>query len=488
MPYTRACFGCGLSAALLLCASGLATPPLTIVFKNSSGLPDSQVYVGFLGSPDISATNIQTGAPIQQTAFADTHWYTLDQLPQGVSLTAFSGRIYIGYGTPWVFERAGYEPSPSSAADPNYLKRWDKVEFTYRGNASDVGDVTSIDYYGIRTAVKVFKNGTSGTLVKELKDATTQQALGALAALTTPANATVVMNGSDFVRIVGPSVLPDSPPSPYPSFTPYLTFLQGTYQPAHGGKFARIQGHFAGTGDPSTPEKQAQNYGFDATLSPSLELTLSGSGDLIGHHDIVITAAELNKPTGIYGANPFYTLDNGEPIKAPNDIYGWILGDLLAGFNTGAIGSTVVVNGTEVGQMNSQGWFALTEMFAALQPTNPGFYNVWANAMAPISDAYNFAYSDRFAHVVVPLDPAKVDTMEIEIGDGAVPNNCPCDLNHDGLVNDDDFVIFVAAYNLLDCTDPTMPAGCPADFNADQLVNDDDFVIFVPAYNALECP
>ncbi len=65
---------------------------------------------------------------------------------------------------------------------------------------------------------------------------------------------------------------------------------------------------------------------------------------------------------------------------------------------------------------------------------------------------------------------------------------CPCDVNFDRLVDDSDFVIFVGAYDTLDCADPSMPAGCPADFNSDGLVDDTDFVIFVGAYNELLCP
>lgn len=65
---------------------------------------------------------------------------------------------------------------------------------------------------------------------------------------------------------------------------------------------------------------------------------------------------------------------------------------------------------------------------------------------------------------------------------------CPCDLNHDGLVEDTDFTIFVAAYNILDCADPTMAAECPSDFNHDGIVEDEDFTIFVKAYNDLLCP
>ncbi len=69
-----------------------------------------------------------------------------------------------------------------------------------------------------------------------------------------------------------------------------------------------------------------------------------------------------------------------------------------------------------------------------------------------------------------------------------VANGCVGDLNHDGLVDDADFSIFVIAYNTLDCADPSMPAGCPADFNSDGVVDDADFVIFVPAYDNLLCP
>ena len=65
---------------------------------------------------------------------------------------------------------------------------------------------------------------------------------------------------------------------------------------------------------------------------------------------------------------------------------------------------------------------------------------------------------------------------------------CAGDLNADSLVDDADFVIFAAAYNILDCADPGMPAGCPADLNADTFVDDADFVLFASAYNELVCP
>lgn len=36
--------------------------------------------------------------------------------------------------------------------------------------------------------------------------------------------------------------------------------------------------------------------------------------------------------------------------------------------------------------------------------------------------------------------------------------------------------------------DHAMPFGCPADFTYDEVVNDADFVVFLAAYNGLVCP
>lgn len=77
---------------------------------------------------------------------------------------------------------------------------------------------------------------------------------------------------------------------------------------------------------------------------------------------------------------------------------------------------------------------------------------------------------------------------KIATGFWAAAKQCPADLNADGFVDDTDFVLFAAAYDLLLCSDPAMPAGCPADLNGDTLVEDSDFVVFANAYNELICP
>ena len=94
------------------------------------------------------------------------------------------------------------------------------------------------------------------------------------------------------------------------------------------------------------------------------------------------------------------------------------------------------------------------------------------------------------------LDPFDAAPSEVVVGSLRLfrstactpPPSCRADLTCDSTVDDADFVIFAAAYNILDCLDPAMPARCPADLNGDSAVDDDDFVIFLAAYNTLLCP
>lgn len=67
-------------------------------------------------------------------------------------------------------------------------------------------------------------------------------------------------------------------------------------------------------------------------------------------------------------------------------------------------------------------------------------------------------------------------------------STCPADLNCDGYVDDADFAVFVAAYNLLVCDEGGMPENCPADLTGDDNVDDSDFVMFLAMYNELLCP
>ncbi|MBN8596439.1 MAG: hypothetical protein J0L78_02070 [Planctomycetes bacterium] len=66
--------------------------------------------------------------------------------------------------------------------------------------------------------------------------------------------------------------------------------------------------------------------------------------------------------------------------------------------------------------------------------------------------------------------------------------SCLADNTLDNTVDDEDFVNFVAGYDVLDCNAFAMAPGCPADIDQNGVVDDADFVLFALAYNDLICP
>ncbi|MBL8876413.1 MAG: hypothetical protein JNM86_11515 [Phycisphaerae bacterium] len=68
-----------------------------------------------------------------------------------------------------------------------------------------------------------------------------------------------------------------------------------------------------------------------------------------------------------------------------------------------------------------------------------------------------------------------------------IPTPCPADLSLDRVVDDADFVLFLAAYDNYVCPE-SVPPSCWADLNNDDAVDDQDFVLFLAAYNELLCP
>ena len=403
----------------------MAAPILSIVFRNESGFPDKDVHVGFVGGT-LDAKNAATGETIHLSQHGSPHWYTLEDLRAGVALGSYiGGRVYFCYRQPWTFERPGYEPSSSNFNDPNYDCRYDKMELTYIPTEWDVADTTAIDYFSIPLALNVYHGGVSGTRVGSVTGATTAATIAALRGVSSPAGAAVVNDkAGKFVRVIGPGAYPPSPglpASPYDDFHAYLEFLRDGYAPAHGNAIARIKGVFGGVGEePKTPQTKRQNYDFVAAIDAELGITLTGSADLVGPHTLHLAKADMIAPAGIYGANPLFSIDGAAKINPQNDVFGWLIGDLLSGLNIGSVGSTVTLGGhpVPVGAMNSRDWFKLTKFFGDLQPGHARNYNQWAAAMAPISQAYNFAYSDRFAHVVATLNAVKppfVDTLEIVV-------------------------------------------------------------------------
>ena len=432
---------------------------LKIKFKNQSGLSDKLVSIGFvsgIGTPfKISYPAPNQIEPLElnikplNESKGNGNWYSLSDLSNGVNIQNFSGRIYISYGKPWTVKNANYEPAQNKT-DPNFFLRYDKMELTFNGNAADVADLTSIDYWSIPMQLETFLNETLVQTDEGLKtDTTAQMVYDQLKNLTStpqsglanalPANVPgkftqqPTQPGSGFARIIGPSSYPPvgaDPVTPYNLFEDYLKYLgpnlslSATDDNSKQVTIATISGEFGGVGPnvPTSGPQSKQAYNLTATIDSSNDITLSGT---VASETEIITMVykkeALINPSGIYGANTPFSLNGAASQTPANDVYGWITGDLLAGLNIGAIGSETVINGKTVGEMTSSEWFTIpnTSLFGNLQ-RNTNNYNQYAATLQKLSDAYNFAYSDRFSPVLVSLNPVKVNTLQISLLNASV--------------------------------------------------------------------
>ena len=452
---------------------------LTLTFSNNSHVDASAVFIGFVAGSSgtaVSITNLQDNSALKAVDDVGSYpapgnWYSLDTLSAGVGIQSFSGRVYVCYGQAWAVQRQGYEPA-QAVSDPNLFLRYDKMELTFTGSPDDVADLTSIDYWSIPMTLNAMLAGKVVQTARGLlPGVTTQQVYDALNALTTPPVSGLPgpggidgtplpalvpgqyqqypggpAPGTTFARIIGPSSYPPVfpapgaiPVTPYDLLHDYLAHLYRDFGPhTHGGEkvptlgkgvIAHIAGSFAGVGPnvPPTGPTSKQTYSFEAHIDKDLNITLKGTASgVTGNITMLYKKDDLLNPTGIYGGNaPYYLNGASTPTNPGNDVYGWIGGDLFSGLNIGAVGSDAQQGGYVVGALPSQAWFKLppSTFFTHMQPHKP-YYNRWAATLSQLSEAYNFAYSDRFAHVLVSLNPSTVDTLQIVLEDGRIAVAC----------------------------------------------------------------
>ena len=264
--------------------------------------------------------------------------------------------------------------------------------------------------------------------------------------LENPASGLVTDDGGNFVRIIGPNTYPpfgdpanNLPPglpfTPYNTFLEYFRYLIDTFGPGRatpsgfsqlgGGKIAQLAGDFTGSGAGSGPPYEQQTYKLWASVDDNFNLAIDGTGGVVGDIKMTITKWDLLNPAATYGGNPTFSLNGGAPQTPQNDIYAHILGDFFAGLNIGAIGSSVTVDGKVAGEMPSSEWFSTLPKAGYLfdklwggRVTN--YWNQWAQELNSRSDAYNFAYAERFSAPQISIDPSAVDTLTLILPDADV--------------------------------------------------------------------
>lgn len=441
-------------ASFLLSFPAIAdvTPPgVPIVFKVGPGIDPDKVFVLF---PDPSSNfdaycNNATGSGTTNSLLGGVS-YSLSSLTgttsvgggapanvPAVYVTTFtSGRVYLSFDSPLTWPTAVYTPDATNTGDPNYYIRYQYIEPTVAGAQMNV-DMSYIDFTAISMSLEA-KNAPSATNNPQKTNASALQLIQAAAKSSTTPYDNVLPSAADmfpsdnFVRVISSHL----GGAKYHDWTHYL-------QDFMPGKSTLISGCFTGvqSGNPpsfANKSVQQQSFMFNATFGAGGDVTLaslpgSGNGTLAGNCttvdtegpgvgenvNITLTFGDLNSAVGIYGNNPAYTVDwgNGTVDNTSgivNDISGRVVGDLLAGISWGFVGSEVLFNGKQIGNMSSTLWWGHANMpddgryinfadtpagqgygFAKAQPNEPLNYDRYAASFSAYTPAYGFALQDR---------------------------------------------------------------------------------------------
>jgi hypothetical protein len=391
-------------------------PPALIVFDNQTS---KSVFVQFLNGvfgPGQYGKNGQlplsgdTPYNISDLGSSVPGFPELGTIPN-ISLNHFTnGRMYFNYGTQGLAKLGGgYQPSPNDQYDPNYSCRYSFIEPNVFGDTNNNMDLSALDFFSMPIEASTWSGGkcvhklcskSGGVIIQALTPIPDN--ISAFVPEKTPASPY-----TDFVRIIGPGLV-----NAYHDWTKYIQYL------ATLPYTTRIAGLFAGS-ENGVGATARQPYALEATFDAAKQQVMI-TGTAGGNKtDITIDFKAMNALTGIYGANPPFSV-NGGPLTPgiTNDVYGWIVGDLLAGMNMGFLGSStknpLAENGADqlLGQCTSSQWFLAAQhcpqiMFSGAQ-TNPNYYNAYAAALHPVTSAYGFPFTDRIGGVLLYFPPPEV--------------------------------------------------------------------------------
>jgi len=444
-----------------------AQTPLTIQIVNDSGVADGQVFLLLGGQPitltggtvlpfsasnvvtvDTSATspNATAGpllcpppvvpppvpapapcvAPLN-TGLTVTSPYSGASLPvySFSAATVGSGTLYVSYNTAITY---------TSAPTVTTLPRWQLFEMSYSASIASVGDLTSIDFFGIPIEMTTFASGdTSYTspVAKATYYSSTLTLLNALTRLNgnmtsamldtsgntfTPGTSAL----STFARVVGPNQMAapgstivssnNGSPYPYPSFADYLDSLVNanyTFKEKDDAVISAYVFDYTGkiTGNRTSgyqivlTGKTKTDPSTGLPSNATLTLTLPAQSSANGGYDFYIYGAVQSCDSMAVAG---FTCNTTSLPTMANSVYGWMQADVISALNFGYLdGKSDQANaqyhgGQVVG--DSSAWYGLPPIaypFGAARVKNDGRYNPWAAVMYNHSDAYGFAFSDR---------------------------------------------------------------------------------------------
>lgn len=339
-----------------------------------------------------------------------------------VLVNSFSGRLYISFDSALKGMNNKYIPAAQTPEDINYQVRYQYFEPTISNSQMNV-DLSYIDFTSISLSLTTVNapHASNGRQITQGSQIMADSA-GAAAVIN---NGSVLPTSKDqlpsqkFARVISPQLGVDGL---YHDFSEYINSLKGDT--------VYISGTYVGTGNqPSgNPLTQAQSYDYTGVFDTYGNIILTPNTDSGNGHapgvapvqrgagvgnttgNIFIAYADLNNNTGIYGCNTPYSLGKQKKTAGiTNDVYGQVVGDLLAGLNFGYVGSDTLFNGRPIGSLSSTEWWGGTTPEGTLITCSPGangiyfgdvqnnskYYNSYAGSISKLTSGYGFPLQDR---------------------------------------------------------------------------------------------
>lgn len=440
--------------------SSALAPGVPLVF--SGARPDA-TFIQFIG--DESLDGYYCDPTGEKMPLAPNTAYSLasitstksvvDHVPSGVPavlVKAFSGRVYINFGLNGLQGMSkSYTPSAGESGDVNFYTRYQYFEPTIKNSQINV-DLSYIDFSAISLSLKA-QNAANAANPVQISQSSLKLATAAGAAAS-QSDGSVLPEAADqlpsdsFARVISPQLAASEL---YHDFTHYLTeTLKGVS--------VIISGTYVGTGKQPSGSSltQAQSYEYKAVFDGSGNVTLtpvtgSGNGQAAGvpavqrgtgvgdnTGDITITFDDLNAQTGIYGCNTPYTRHGVTTKGVTNDIYGQVVGDLLAGLNFGYVGSPIPFKHRAIGSLTSTEWWGGVTPDGVAVPSDatPGGngiyfsavqsdaqnYNSYAASISQLTTGYGFPLQDRLGRNLMSMNTATDPKAYLEVWIDSTPS------------------------------------------------------------------
>jgi hypothetical protein len=282
---------------------------LNMIFVNSTGLPDDQVFITFQDPGNTLVATHSGGKAVSRGFVVDkkTKVKTYDMMTESLNLTTIGKGgldlenaqgpvVFISYQAKKATEGFDMDADLSGPEQPSYIgpsganhfKAYQPFEITcIKGETGGQGNLTNINYFGAPISIESFNGGASGTSLEARgyykKTATgTDKLTSKLAELTTGKNsalATITYKGKT-LRAIGPSSYGVGT-NPYPTFDAYLDWI-------HSQKklVTTIQNSnaFNTTENPSDKNNKPlninYNYELDFVATVAADRTITLTGDI----------------------------------------------------------------------------------------------------------------------------------------------------------------------------------------------------------------